>query len=138
MLPADPFVIAIREFANGTMFLSALLLLFIFAVFCWKNRKSFLYNHTTQAAAAIAVLMAGHAVRSGSSWVEFMIAAQRLNLSNWFYWSPIWFLTATSLVIWGKVLMIYVFAPKKYCWYFIMIGIPLCLIIPALIMVTTR
>lgn len=125
----------IREAANGTLALSALLLIVIFGHYCWINRQIFRRSGTTQAATAILILMVGHFVRSTGTWVEYLTNHVELHMvsSNWIKWSWIWFMTAVIVIIFGKMAMIYIFAPVAWRSQIIAVGIPLCFAIPVVV-----
>jgi hypothetical protein len=133
MMQFEQFNLLVRESVNGTMALSALLLIVIFGRYSWRNRRVFWHSETAQAAAAIVVLMIGHFVRAFSSWIEFLLVDLGWSTSNWIKWTWIWFLIAAALIIAGKSLMLYTFAPRKCRWAVLTIGIPVCVLVPIVI-----
>lgn len=123
----------IREMANGTMAVSGLLLVVIFSSYCWKNRSSLSQNHTTQAAFAILILMIGHLIRAGGAWIEFFLLRHLIRLDEWLWWSVIWFVASAVLVLSGKLLMVYIFAPARWHRALIFAAIPTCVAVPLLL-----
>lgn len=108
--------ILMREIGNGIMFLSAMCTVFIFAWYIWDYHKELGWrDRTIIAATSICVLMTGHAVRAGPSWMEFLWA----DLG----WDPhVWtsrlefFFTATVLTILGKLWVDFTFSKYNYRW----------------------
>ncbi len=122
----------IRGYVNGTMSLAGLLLIVMFGHYVWRNRASFWHNGTTQVATAILILVTGHCVRATSSWIEFSMIRAGVDLAYWAELTWIWFLISAALVIWGKTMMLYWFSPGRWIWLIIGVGIPACLVVPAL------
>lgn len=136
MMEFSSLNIFVRQIVNGTMTLSALLVLIIFARYVWNNRQSLRHNEAVQAAAAIMVLMAGHTMRAASSWVEFILLDAGISTAIWLKWTWIWFLLAFIGIVIGKVLMLNMFAPRTWRKTLIVVGIPACIVIPFLIAVS--
>lgn len=112
----DEQAIVLREICNGIMFLSACTLIGIFTHYIWagasKNRLWY-KDSSNHAAAAIVILMAGHATRAFSSWMEFLFADLGWDNSLWIN-SLYLFTIATALIISAKLLMVYTFAPTRW------------------------
>jgi Ca2+/Na+ antiporter len=125
--------IFIRSSVNGAMALSALLVIVIFGRYVWRNKHTIWTSGATQAACAILLLMVGHLFRAASSWTEFTLVAMNLSTETWLQWTWVWFLIAVALILVGKAYMINVFAPKRWRWWAVGIGMPLTLVIPVII-----
>ena len=136
MMEFSALNLLVREAVNGTMALSALLLVIIFGRYSWRNRFSLARSQTTQAALAIMILMCGHLVRAGSSWVEFLLIDMGLSAAGWIKWTWIWFLIAAALIVVGKGMMAYTFAPRAWRRAIFLGAIPACILIPLLIALT--
>jgi len=119
-----------RSSVNGAMALSALLLIVIFGRYVWQCRPIFWRSSTAQAAGAVLILMIGHFSRATSSWIEFTLIALGRSTETWLQWTWVWFLIAVPMILWGKALMIYVFAPYEWRWWYIGVGLPACIVIP--------
>lgn len=130
--------IFVREVVNGAMALSALLVCFVFARYAWHNRTSLRHNSTVKAAVAILILMAGHFMRAGSSWVEFMLLDLGIDTKHWLQWTWLWFILAFIGIVSGKILILGAFAPRKWRNRLILIGMPLCAVVPLLIAIALR
>lgn len=140
MMEFGPFNLLVREAANGAMALSALLLIVIFARFCWRNRLAFWRRSMPEkdrqeylAAAAIMILMVGHFFRAASSWVEFLLTGIGQDASGWIRWTWIWFLISVALIVLGKAMMIGVFAAQAWRKVVIYVWLPLCVLVPIMI-----
>jgi uncharacterized membrane protein len=104
--------IIVREVCNGVMFLSALMIIGIFMHYMWKRRRE-KFDTNLQAALAITIVLLGNSFRAGSSWMEFLWV--QLNWNSGFLRETIeFFITATVLIVLGKVMMINTFAPDQY------------------------
>src|SRR4051812_27538742 len=67
--------VIVREVCNGIIFCCAAVMLYVFGNFIWVARRDKDEWHTDRAvwaAGAIGVLLAGHMLRAGSSWMEFL------------------------------------------------------------------
>lgn len=135
MINFGQFNLMVREVVNGAMALAALLLIWIFARYCWRNRSELWRDEATIAAAAILVLMIGHFLRAFSSWIEFMLIDLGRNTNAWVEWTWITFLISGTLIITGKAMILRIFAPLKWRWTIMAIGIPACVLIPIIIAV---
>lgn len=107
----------VREICNGIMCVSAILLVAIFSDYilrrCYKDSASCFSDSAVQAAVVILVLLVGHAIRAFSGWMQFLWVRNDWEPNFWA--NTLWlFLTATVLIVLGKVLMVYVFAPYKW------------------------
>lgn len=123
----------IREIANGIITLSGLLLLFIFARYCWHHKNSIYKNASVKVALAIMLLMAGHSIRSGGSWIEFFMLRMLYRMDHWLNWSFTWFLAAMGFILLGKLMMIYLFAPINWRRPLLFIWVPFCLLAPLVV-----
>lgn len=135
MMEYTPLNIFVREIVNGTMALSAWLVLCVFARYVWRHKTSLRHNNTVQAGLAIMILMAGHFARAASSWVEFILLGSGFDTDEWLRWTWIWFMLAFAGIITGKILMVKMFAPREWRNALIFLGIPACALIPILIAV---
>jgi hypothetical protein len=138
----------VRELSNGILTVAALLLSVLFAYYLLINRKTMFANNTTLAALGLFVLMFGHTIRSGGIWIGFLIMQGRIPnnvylvsppyLVSWMNYSWIWFTVAVILVVLGDTMMIYLFAPLRWRWWILSLGIPACFLVPVLISVGVR
>lgn len=104
-----------RQVANGSMAVGALFVLAVFGRFLWTEWRQKLHSDTAvNAALAIFILTLGHCIRATSGWVEFAFYDAGLDISPWLWLSWSWFLLAAVLVITGKALMLFNFAPFQY------------------------
>lgn len=146
----DATTIEFREVCNGAMFISAVIMMGIFACYFYRNRRIIrdwwrgnlthraqeAWN-TMQAAVAIIVLLSGHALRAGTSWLEFLWSDMGWEPNVWVSTYEI-FAVATALTILGKVSMIYTFSPLR-CRNLIVSGTLLCAFgIPLLVLYWSR
>jgi hypothetical protein len=133
MMEFSTFNVFVREVANGTMALSALLLIIIFARYVVRNRRDLRSSETTQVAAALLLLLCGHLIRATNSWITFSMISLGWDVQKWTEEAWIWFVVDGMLVIIGKAMMIYWFAPKYWRASMVYVGIPACVVIPALL-----
>jgi ABC-type glycerol-3-phosphate transport system permease component len=131
--------IMLREFCNGVLFLSAVMLIVIFARYIihecglsgWHNCHK---DIAVQAAAAIVILMCGHAVRAGSSWMEFFWERHEWP-GGWWSKNTLWvFLTATALTLTGKMLITYAFVPWRYRWHLVAFVATVSIAVPLVVL----
>ena len=138
MMEYSALNIFVRQIVNGTMALSALLLLFVFVRYVLHHLTSIRRSGTVQAAAAISVLMAGHFMRASSSWIEFILLDLGVDTTMWLQWTWVFFMLAFVGIFIGKILMINTFAPRGWRKTLVYVGMPITAIIPFLIAVVLR
>jgi hypothetical protein len=113
------YSILLREICNGIMCVSAVVLVGIFTDYIlrrWREDSARCFKDSAvQAALAILVLLCGHAIRAFSGWMQFLWMRNDMDPDFWANAVEL-FLTATVLIIAGKVMMIYTFAPVQWRW----------------------
>jgi hypothetical protein len=111
--------IILREICNGIMFIGAVVMIGIFAHYIWRRsreRDRWYRDIAVQAAGAISVLLLGHSIRAGASWMEFLWLDIGWDNSFWTAAIDI-FLAATILTVMGKMLMVFAFSPYRWRWH---------------------
>jgi len=125
--------VVVREICNGAMFLSALFVIGIFANYvrhrCAEGFRRCLGDPVVLAALCIIVLMVGHAIRAGSSWMEFLWRDLDWDAGAWTNTETI-FLTATALILSGKLLIVYVFAVWEWRWVLVALALMISVGVP--------
>lgn len=131
----------LRELGNGIMFISAICMIAIFSYYLvarfriqgWKCCRDL----ASQAAASIVILMAGHAVRAGSSWMEFIWTDVGWNNDFWAN-SVIFFTIASGLIIIGKMLIIFAFSSYYWRWHITIGAGAISLFIPLIVLLLVQ
>lgn len=118
MIPLTDQAIVVREICNGIMAISSLILIGVFVNYIVEKCRviPYCYNDLgVQAAAAIVVLMIGHAIRAISSWLEFLWARFQWPEGPWTNTLAV-FIAATAFTLAGKILVAYAFSPDRWKW----------------------
>lgn len=126
----------IREICNGILFLSAILLVAVWVDYAFNYRKQhprkWWRDDAVQGAGILALLMLGHAMRAGSSWMEFLYAD--IGWNNSFFANSIEiFIAATSIILVAKLLIAYKFTRYGWRWFalgglfLLSVGIPVAI-----------
>lgn len=135
-MPFNETTILIRQAAHGSMFIANLFVIAIFARYIWRERKTigrhWYRDPTLQASGALLVLFIGHLIRSGSSWLEFMHL--QVGAHPAFANIPVIFSIAAALILIGKALVIYAFAPERNLRALIVTMVLASVFVPLLVM----
>lgn len=128
----DTDTIIVREVCNGAIFITGLAVLAIFANHIrnvYKESGDWYRSVDVHAAAAIILLVLGHVIRAGASWMEFLWSHMGWDNDFWANTIEI-FLLATLLIVLGKELIVFEFTPKKWRWPFTIGTASLAVLIP--------
>lgn len=135
------YTVLVREICNGVMFVSAVLLIVIFVDYIFRtcqSDKDCFKDSAIQAAISLTILMIGHAIRAFSGWMQWLSIRNEWETNIWIDEINM-FLVATVLIVLGKDLMIYTFAPYRWGWRFtVAVGAAVVAItIPILVVILT-
>lgn len=125
--------VLVREICNGVMCVSALMVIAMFVHYivqrCCERPGSFWDSPAVQGATALAVLMTGHAIRAFSGWMQFLFLDHGWNPLYWAN-ASLPFLAATAMIVGGKMLIVYTFAPYHWRYWLIAGAAFLSVVIP--------
>ena len=122
-------VVFVREVCNGIMATTALITVIVFGEYLVRfivTERKWYHHMTFQAALAIFIMVMGHLVRAGMSWLGFLSvrmgwttvgsggSAGFTALAEPFWFNSAWvFIVATMLITLGKLMIILAFAPDQ-------------------------
>jgi hypothetical protein len=127
--------VMLNELGNGAWFIASCFMWGYLAVYLWKRCKldpKCWRDPTVAAAGALMILITGHIARAGPLWLNLILLSQgNVDLAEWFG-PQIWIPLSTVIILAGKSLCIYWFAPRHWRWY-LLSGLLFCaLTIPML------
>lgn len=108
--------IVVREVCNGIIFCCAAVMVYVFGHFIWiarRGNKEWQSDRAVWAAGAIMILLVGHLLRAGSSWMEFLWLDMGWDNTVWADALAL-FLASIAFIVVGKVLMIIIFVPDRW------------------------
>lgn len=109
----DESSIIVREICNGAMCVSAIILVCVFSRYILRTRREmpggWYKDIAVHAAIAAIVLLSGHVIRAFAGWMQFFYMDVGWDPDFWVNSNTI-FLTATALVLSGKLMMVYAFS----------------------------
>ncbi len=130
--------IILREICNGIMFIGAIVMIIIFMDYILRMRREWpevwSKDIAVRGAAAVVILMTGHALRAFTSWMEFLLRHLGHN-PEWLTNALVLFLMATILIVLGKMSIIFAFSRYKWRWYWTIGASVVSVTIPVLIAV---
>lgn len=136
---SQPFTqesIILREICNGMITISGIVVLMMFVHYAIRagNVRRVLTDPVYQSAAALAILISGHVIRSFAAWMQFIWMDADIDADFWANSSEI-FILATVLIIIGKQSMIIIFSSDDWRWPLSVFAITATITIPVLVAV---
>lgn len=109
----DESSIIVREICNGAMCVSAIILVGVFSAYILRTRREmpreWYRDIAVHGAIAATVLLTGHVIRSFAGWMQFFYMDIGWDPDFWVNSNAL-FLTATAIILSGKLMMVYAFS----------------------------
>jgi len=125
--------IILREVCNGMMFVSAFILIVLFASFLWRevarDKHCWVRDPVCQSAIVIILLLVGHGIRAFAAWMQFLWMDIGWDADFWTNSIEL-FIAATVIIVTAKQFMVIVFSSEKWRWPLTALTLVLTVVIP--------